>query len=184
VARSQDQEARRTPVRSGLVRARWGLCGAPLPREPLKDALTKRSNEQPGCTGPGNPRQALAAGSATEPLPTREDPGCALTGVELPGDGDAADLRVAEAQQEGPVGLVDEQVVRLLLVDEAEDGPGQSGAVRAGRAGARRRGAGRLLPIVPVRLQVLLQHLHDPVKPLPEGVVPPGQVFLLKPPGK
>lgn len=104
-----------------------------------------------------------------------------LTGVELPGNGDATDLRVAEAQEEGPVGLVDEQVVRLLLVDEAQDGPRQSRASGLG-ARARLHRAGRLLPVIPVRLQMLLQHLHDPVKPLPEGVIPPRQVFLLKSP--
>lgn len=104
-----------------------------------------------------------------------------LTGVELPGNGDATDLRVAEAQKEGPVGLVDEQVVRLLLVDEAQDGPRQSRASGLG-ARARQHRAGRLLPVIPVRLQMLLQHLHDPIKPLPEGVIPPRQVFLLKSP--
>lgn len=104
-----------------------------------------------------------------------------LTGVELPGNGDATDLRVAEAQKEGPVGLVDEQVVRLLLVDEAQDGPRQSRASGLG-ARARQHRAGRLLPVIPVRLQMLLQHLHDPIKPLPEGIIPPRQVFLLKSP--
>lgn len=38
----------------------------------------------------------------------------------------------------------------------------------------------RLSPVVPVRLKMLLQHLHDPVEPLPEGVIPPWQVFLGK----
>lgn len=107
--------------------------------------------------------------------------GAALTGVELPRDGDAADLRVTEAQQEGAVRFADEEVVRLLLVDEAQNGPMQSEGVR--RAVQRcARGAGRLLPIVPVRLQMLLQHLHHTVKPLPEGVVPPRQIFLWKAP--
>lgn len=50
--------------------------------------------------------------------------GEALTGVKLPSNGDAPDFRVAEAQQEGPIWLVDEQVVGLLLVHETQDGPG------------------------------------------------------------
>lgn len=40
-----------------------------------------------------------------------------------PGDGDASDLGVAESQQEGAVGFGHQQVLRLLLVDEAQDGP-------------------------------------------------------------
>jgi hypothetical protein len=47
-----------------------------------------------------------------------------LTRVKLPSNGDAPDFRVAEAQQEGPVWLVDEQVVGLLLVHETQDSPG------------------------------------------------------------
>lgn len=107
--------------------------------------------------------------------------GAALTGVELPRDGDAADLGVTEAQQEGAVRFADEEVVRLLLVDEAQNGPMQSEGVRRAVRG-HARGAGRLLPVIPVRLQMLLQHLHHAVKPLPEGVVPPGQIFLWKAP--
>ena len=61
--------------------------------------------------------------SDTKPNPVSKR-GEALTRVKLPGDGDAPDLRVAEAQQEGPVWLVDEQVVGLLLVHETQDGPG------------------------------------------------------------
>lgn len=40
-----------------------------------------------------------------------------------PGDGDPADLRVAEAQQESAVGFGHEHVLSLLLVDKAQDGP-------------------------------------------------------------
>lgn len=36
-------------------------------------------------------------------------------------------------------------------------------------------------PVVPMGLVMLLQHLHDPVKPLPEGVVPARQVLLRTP---
>ena len=38
-------------------------------------------------------------------------------------------------------------------------------------------------PVIPMGLVMFLQHLHDPVEPLPEGVVPAGQV-LLRVPGK
>lgn len=48
-----------------------------------------------------------------------------LTRVKLPSNGDAPDFRVTEAQQEGPVRLVDEQVVGLLLVHETQDSPGR-----------------------------------------------------------
>lgn len=46
-----------------------------------------------------------------------------LTGVKLPSNGDAPDFRVAESQQKGPIWLVDEQVMGLLLVHETQDGP-------------------------------------------------------------
>lgn len=36
-------------------------------------------------------------------------------------------------------------------------------------------------PIIPMGLVMLLQHLHDTVKPLPEGVVPARQVLLRTP---
>lgn len=36
-------------------------------------------------------------------------------------------------------------------------------------------------PIIPMGLVMLLQHLHDPIEPLPEGVVPARQVFLRAP---
>ena len=50
--------------------------------------------------------------------------GGALTGIKLPSDGDTANFRVAESQQEGPVGLVDEQVVGLLRIHETQNSPG------------------------------------------------------------
>lgn len=36
-------------------------------------------------------------------------------------------------------------------------------------------------PVIPMGLVMLLQHLHDPIKPLPEGVVPARQVLLRSP---
>ena len=36
-------------------------------------------------------------------------------------------------------------------------------------------------PVIPMGLVMFLQHLHDPVEPLPEGVVPAGQVLLRVP---
>lgn len=36
-------------------------------------------------------------------------------------------------------------------------------------------------PIIPMGLVMLLQHLHDPIEPLPEGVVPARQVLLRTP---
>lgn len=36
-------------------------------------------------------------------------------------------------------------------------------------------------PVIPMGLVMLLQHLHDPVKPLPEGIVPARQVLLRTP---
>lgn len=38
--------------------------------------------------------------------------------------------------------------------------------------------ARRSSPVIPMGLVMLLQHLHDPVKPLPEGIVPARQVLL------
>lgn len=39
-------------------------------------------------------------------------------------DGDAPDLRVTEAEQEGPVGLCAQELADVLLADEADDEPG------------------------------------------------------------
>lgn len=36
-------------------------------------------------------------------------------------------------------------------------------------------------PVIPMGLVMLLQHLHDPIEPLPEGVVPARQVLLRAP---
>lgn len=40
-----------------------------------------------------------------------------------PGDGDAPDLRVTEAEQEGPVGLGHQHVLGLLFIHKAQDRP-------------------------------------------------------------
>lgn len=42
-------------------------------------------------------------------------------------------------------------------------------------------GAPHSSPVIPMGLVMLLQHLHDPIKPLPEGVVPAQQVLLRVP---
>lgn len=125
---------------------------APLPRKAPVAAVVpvlvpnRDSRCRSGSTSPMGKRQpspSLGPGTAGQGAAgTRH----ALTGVELPCDGDAADLRVAEPQEEGPVGLVDEQVVRLLLVDEAQDGPRQSGGVRAGGSGPGSAGQGGSYP--------------------------------------
>ena len=39
----------------------------------------------------------------------------------------------------------------------------------------------RASPVIPMGLVMFLQHLHDPIEPLPEGVVPAGQVLLRVP---
>lgn len=36
-------------------------------------------------------------------------------------------------------------------------------------------------PVIPMGLVMLLQHLHDPIEPLPEGIVPARQVLLRSP---
>lgn len=38
-----------------------------------------------------------------------------------------------------------------------------------------------LSPVIPMGLVMFLQHLHDPIEPLPEGVVPAWQVLLRVP---
>lgn len=42
------------------------------------------------------------------------------------GDGDAPDLRVTEAEEEGPVRLVEEKAGDELLADEANNQPGRA----------------------------------------------------------
>lgn len=41
-------------------------------------------------------------------------------------NGDAPDLRVAEAEEEGSIWLVEEKAGDILLTNEADDQPGQS----------------------------------------------------------
>lgn len=81
-----------------------------------------------------------------------------------------------------PSGLLMSRSCACCLLTKPRMALGRVGVSGLGGQGAGQHGVGRLLPVVPVRLQMLLQHLHDPVKPLPEGVIPPRQVFLLKSP--
>lgn len=79
------------------------------------------------------PRNAQCPPAAVTSLSPRwcwQQPPCPRLTVLAPNDvsdGDAPDLRVAEAEQEGPVGLRAQELADVLLADEADDEPGGKG---------------------------------------------------------
>lgn len=59
-------------------------------------------------------------------------------------DSDAPDLRVAEAEQEGPVRLGAQKLADVLLADEADDEPGRTDRQTVSQGGGQ--GAGQAIP--------------------------------------
>lgn len=85
-----------------------------------------------GCTAcpPRNAQRPRAAVTSLSPRRCWQQPPCPRLTVLAPNDvsdGDAPDLRVAEAEQEGPVGLRAQELADVLLADEADDEPGGKG---------------------------------------------------------
>ena len=88
------------------------------------------------------PQRPTAPGRGDTALGSAAAPPLTVLAPDDVSDSDAPDLRVTEAQQEGPVRLRAQELADVLLADEADDEPRGAGRRTVGQRQGRGRGPG------------------------------------------